>query len=213
MGLPPPFWAFAWAGGQALARYVARQSGAGRGASACSISPAAPASSPSPRRRRARLGSRRARSTPSRSPRSRSTREANAVEIIPREGDMIGRDEGWDVVLAGRRRLTSATWRRPVTDWLRGLARRGAEVLIGDPGRSLSRARTAGADRAITRVPVTRDLEDCEIKRRGSIGSGRSGALGRKTIQNASKHRRRFFENLVARYLPARLSNKGRSAI
>ena len=22
MGLPPPFWAFAWAGGQALARYV-----------------------------------------------------------------------------------------------------------------------------------------------------------------------------------------------
>ena len=22
MGVPPPFWAFAWAGGQALARYV-----------------------------------------------------------------------------------------------------------------------------------------------------------------------------------------------
>ena len=22
MGLPPPFWAFAWAGGQALARYI-----------------------------------------------------------------------------------------------------------------------------------------------------------------------------------------------
>ena len=31
MGLPPPFWAFAWAGGQALARYVARPCRSGQG--------------------------------------------------------------------------------------------------------------------------------------------------------------------------------------
>jgi predicted nicotinamide N-methyase len=27
MGVPPPFWAFAWAGGQALARYILDASG------------------------------------------------------------------------------------------------------------------------------------------------------------------------------------------
>ncbi len=37
IGLPPPFWAFAWAGGQGLARYVARPSRGGGPAAASSI--------------------------------------------------------------------------------------------------------------------------------------------------------------------------------
>ena len=51
-----------------------------------------------------------------------------------------------------------------VTDWLDGLRRRGAYVLVGDPGRTY-----LACDRleliAEYRVPVTRALEDCEIKR------------------------------------------------
>ena len=47
MGLPPPFWAFAWAGGQALARYVLDNPALVR-ASARSISPPAPGSLRSP---------------------------------------------------------------------------------------------------------------------------------------------------------------------
>ena len=47
IGLPPPFWAFAWAGGQALGRYILDHPETVRGG-ACLISPPAPGSSPSP---------------------------------------------------------------------------------------------------------------------------------------------------------------------
>jgi predicted nicotinamide N-methyase len=91
--------------------------------------------------------------------------EANGVEIFPQAGDLVGRDEGWEVVLAGdvayERDMAAA-----VADWLEGLARRGAEVLVGDPGRAyLPRQRLEGI--AEYSVPVTRELEDSEIKRTG----------------------------------------------
>src|SRR5208337_1310893 len=65
--------------------------------------------------------------------------EANAAEngvaVRGRLQDLIGRDEGWDVVLAGdvayERDLAEAA-----TAWLAGLARRGATVLVGDPRRA-----------------------------------------------------------------------------
>ena len=51
-----------------------------------------------------------------------------------------------------------------VTDWLSGLNARGATVLIGDPGRSyLARERLEAV--ASYEVPVTRELEDAEIKK------------------------------------------------
>ena len=52
------------------------------------------------------------------------------------------------------------------TEWLASLARRGATVLIGDPRRSyLPHERL---DCVIEYgVPVTRELEDSEIKRTG----------------------------------------------
>ena len=53
-------------------------------------------------------------------------------------------------------------------DWLQSLARRGASVLVGDPRRSylpLDRL-----DCVIEySVPVTRELEDSEIKRTGVL--------------------------------------------
>ncbi len=52
------------------------------------------------------------------------------------------------------------------TAWLESLAARGADVLIGDPGRAyLARDRLECI--AEYRVPVTRALEDAEIKRSG----------------------------------------------
>ena len=47
IGLPPPYWAFAWAGGQALARFVLDNRSAVR-ENACSMSPRAPGSWRSP---------------------------------------------------------------------------------------------------------------------------------------------------------------------
>ena len=90
---------------------------------------------------------------------------ANTVDVFPRAADVVGLDEGWEVVLAGdvsyERDMAGA-----VTDWLQGLARRGALVLIGDPGRTyLARERLESL--AEYSVPVTRELEDAEIKRTG----------------------------------------------
>jgi predicted nicotinamide N-methyase len=85
--------------------------------------------------------------------------------IVPRLENLIGADEGWEVVLAGdiayEKDLAGAA-----TEWLASLAGRGATVLIGDPRRSylpLNRL-----DCVIEyAVPVTRELEDSEIKRTG----------------------------------------------
>jgi predicted nicotinamide N-methyase len=86
----------------------------------------------------------------------------NGVVIEPRQGDLVGLDEGWDVVLAGDVSYERDMAAR-VTDWLDGLRQRGAIVFIGDPGRSyLAKDRLESV--AEYRVPVTRSLEDAEIK-------------------------------------------------
>jgi predicted nicotinamide N-methyase len=164
MGLPPPFWAFAWAGGQALARYLLDNpalvagrraldfaSGSGLIAIAAALSGA-----------RAVEGS-------DIDAFAIAAIEANAAEngvsVAPRLENLIGQDEGWEVVLAGdvayEKDLAGAAM-----DWLEGLARRGATVLIGDPRRAyLPHGRL---DCVIEySVPVTRELEDSEIKRTG----------------------------------------------
>jgi predicted nicotinamide N-methyase len=65
-------------------------------------------------------------------------------------------------------------------DWLASLARRGAAVLIGDPRRSyLPHERL---DCVIEySVPVTRELEDSEIKRTGVFRFRRDGLFGRNS--------------------------------
>ncbi len=89
--------------------------------------------------------------------------EANGVVLAPRMENLIGHDEGWDVVLAG-----DVSYERDmaqdVTGWLQTLARRGALVLIGDPGRAYL-AREKLESLAEYRIAVTRSLEDCEIKK------------------------------------------------
>ncbi len=164
MGLPPPFWAFAWAGGQALARYLIDNpalvrdrraldfaSGSGLVAIAAALAGAAEAQASDIDAFAA------------------AAIQANAVEngvaVTARREDLIGADEGWDVVLAG-----DAAYEKDLaadaTNWLAALARRGATVLVGDPRRAY-----LALDRLECvieyRVPVTRELEDSEIKRTG----------------------------------------------
>lgn len=174
IGLPPPFWAFAWAGGQALARYIldnphlvkgrrvldfAAGSGlvaiaaARAGAAiveACDIDAFAIAA-------------------------IMLNAQVNGVAVTPVSGDLIGADNGWDVALAGdisyeRGMAASAT------AWLAGLHARGALTLIGDPGRSYL-ARAALTELAAYDVPVNRSLEDADVKRTGVWGFGRPDAF------------------------------------
>jgi predicted nicotinamide N-methyase len=89
--------------------------------------------------------------------------EANGVDLTVHAGDLAGEDRGWEVVLAGDVSYERDMAER-VTGWLAALASRGARVLIGDPGRTyLARERLQVV--AEYRVPVTRALEDMEIKR------------------------------------------------
>jgi predicted nicotinamide N-methyase len=88
---------------------------------------------------------------------------ANAVEFAFTGEDFIGTDAGWDIVLAGDvfydRELAGR-----LTPWFAALRRRGAEVLVGDPGRSyLPRDRLEAL--AVYQVPVSRALEDAEVKK------------------------------------------------
>jgi predicted nicotinamide N-methyase len=164
MGLPPPFWAFAWAGGQALARYLLDNpavvagrrtldfaSGSGLVAIAAASSGAAPVEASDIDAFAVAA--------------IEANAAANGVSVAGRLENLIGVDEGWEVVLAGdvayEKDLAEAA-----AEWLMRLTRRAATVLIGDPRRAylpLDRLECV----IEYRVPVTRELEDSEIKRTG----------------------------------------------
>jgi len=160
MGLPPPFWAFAWAGGQALARYAldnpscvrARRVldfGAGSGLVAIAAAKAGAAETEASDIDAFAVAA------------IEANAAENGVEIAARREDLIGADEGWEVALAGDVSYDK-DMAEAATDWLLKLARRGADVLIGDPRRTylaLDRLECV----AEYRVPVTRELEDSEI--------------------------------------------------
>jgi predicted nicotinamide N-methyase len=162
IGLPPPFWAFAWAGGQALARYVLDNpavvagkrvldfaSGSGLVAIAAKMAGAAAVEGAEIDAFAVEAITLNAR--------------ANGVLVTPRLGDVIGRDDSWDVILAGDVCYEQGMAGR-VIEWLAKLQARGATVLIGDPGRSyLPRARLE--ELATYMVKTVGALEDNEIKK------------------------------------------------
>lgn len=164
MGLPPPFWAFAWAGGQALARYVldhpelvagrqvidfatgsgivalaAMKAGASRVLAAdidvfCEAAVAANA-------------------------------ELNGVAVEFTDQNLLDQPPpAWaQVILAG-----DICYEQPlagrVLAWLAAARAAGATVLIGDPGRSYF-PRDGLEKLAEYQVPTTRELEDMEVKK------------------------------------------------
>lgn len=162
IGLPPPFWAFAWAGGQALARYVLDHPEVVAGARVLDF-----ASGSGLVAIAAAMAGARSVEAADIDAFAHAAIALNAAangvgRITPRLEDLVGRDEGWDVVLAGdicyERDLAAR-----VVNWLAGLAGRGARVLVGDPERAyLPKDRLERL--ATYRVPVTRALEDAEIK-------------------------------------------------
>jgi predicted nicotinamide N-methyase len=162
MGLPPPFWAFAWAGGQALARYLLDHPATVRGrrvldfASGSGLVAIAAARAGAASVEAADID-------PFAASAILLNARANAVAVEIRAGDLLDSDEGWDVILAGDICYEQDLAGRVVA-WLSSLERRGATVLIGDPGRSYLPRQDLVA-LATYEVPVTRALEDAEIKR------------------------------------------------
>lgn len=159
--VPPPYWAWAWAGGQALARHVLdhpelvrglRVADIGCGGGIVAIAAAmAGASSVSAIDLEAFAIEA-----------CRVNAAANRVSLDLVEADPIGTDGGWDVVLVGD------LWYEPelaarMAPWLRALVARGALVLTGDPGRA--HLPVAGlAELARHEVATIEDLEDVTTK-------------------------------------------------
>jgi len=164
IGLPPPFWAFAWAGGQALARYVmdhpevvagkavvdfasgsgivavaARKAGAAR-VLAADIDPFCESA-------------------------VMLNAEANGVTLEYTGADLLDHPPpAWaGVILAG-----DICYEKPLAErvmaWLHAARAAGATVLIGDPGRSYF-PKSGLTKLAEYQVPTTRELEDFAVKR------------------------------------------------
>ncbi|MCS0497409.1 methyltransferase [Ancylobacter sp. MQZ15Z-1] len=163
IGLPPPFWAFAWAGGQALARHVLDHPDIVRGRRVLDFAAGSGLVAIA-----ARLAGARAVEAADIDPFAQAAIVLNAAlngveapQVLAQ--DIVGTDAGWEVVLAGDIAYERDTALR-VFAWLESLAARGAQVWIGDPARTyLPRERLEKV--ADYGVPVTRELEDAEIKR------------------------------------------------
>jgi predicted nicotinamide N-methyase len=162
LGLPPPFWAFAWAGGQALARYVLDfpetvrgqhvldvASGSGLVAIAAMKAGASSALAIDVDAFAAHAAMLNA--------------ELNGVVVQTSDADPIGKPTETDVILVGDLFYDRDIAPR-VLDWLIALDRDGKRVLIGDPGRTYL-PRNKLEQIAAYDIPVTRALEDSEVKR------------------------------------------------
>jgi predicted nicotinamide N-methyase len=160
--LPPPFWAFAWPGGQALARHLLDHPELVRGfhvldfASGGGLQAIAAA----------RAGAARVTATeidPLALEMMALNFATSGVEVEVSGADVVDTDGGWDVVLAGDV-CYEKTMSERIVAWLRRLSARGALVLMGDPGRTY--LPKAGLTAVATHdVPTTLDLEDRTSRR------------------------------------------------
>jgi predicted nicotinamide N-methyase len=163
MGLPPPFWAFAWAGGQALARYLLDHPHEAAGkrvidfATGSGIVGIAAAKAGASHVLAADIdvfcGAAVALNA-----------EANGVAVDFTETNLLTAPApAADLILAG-----DICYERPLAEavmaWLAAARAAGARVLIGDPGRNYF-PKSGLVRLAEYQVPTTRELEDAEVKR------------------------------------------------
>jgi predicted nicotinamide N-methyase len=155
--LPPPYWAFAWPGGQALARHVLDHPaliagkhvldiGAGSGLLAITARKAGAAHVTAAEIDAFAIAA------------IRLNAALNAVAIETENRDLIGSASRWDMILVG-----DMCYERPLAErltiWLRALAARGATVLLGDAGRAYL-PQDGLIEIARYTVPTSLDLED-----------------------------------------------------
>lgn len=165
---PMPFWAFPWAGGQALARYLLDHpdlvagrrvldlaAGSGLVAIAAAIAGAADVIAND--------------IDPYAAAAQELNAHANGVTLVALTADLLGDDvpdadlPAVDIVLAG-----DVCYERQLADRMLGFLTRahgrGADVLLGDPGRTyIPRAQLT--EMASYDVPTTLELEDQQTKR------------------------------------------------
>ena len=162
LGLPPPFWAFAWAGGQALARYALDHPEIVRGRSVLDMASGSGLVAIAAMRAGA-AAALAADIDAFASHAARLNAALNDVIIETTDTDLIGADVPHEVILVGDLFYERDLAPR-VLAWIEGLHTRAQTVLVGDPGRTyLPKGKLEQV--AAYDIPVTRALEDAEIKR------------------------------------------------
>jgi predicted nicotinamide N-methyase len=161
IGVPPPYWAFAWAGGQALARYVLDNPalvrgkrvldiGAGSGLVALAASKVGAASVLAADIDAFSCAA------------IALNAAANAQHIVVTQEDVIGNQGDWQVILVG-----DLFYERPLAErllaWLLPL---DIPALLGDPGRNYF-PKDQVEKLASYSVQTPRDLEDREVRETG----------------------------------------------
>ena len=156
-GVAPPYWAFAWPGGQAVARHLLDHPALVAGkrvldfAAGSGLAAIAAAMAGAARVEAAEIDALACAALA-------LNAAANGVAVACRTADLVDGPGAWDVVLAG-----DVCYERPMAErvmpWLRRLAGRGALVLMGDPGRNYLPA-SGLAEVARLVVPTSRELED-----------------------------------------------------
>lgn len=162
LGLPPPFWAFAWAGGQALARYVLDHPEIVRGQSVLDVASGSGLVAIAAMK----AGAASALAIDIDAFASHAAilnAELNSVSVQTSDADPVGQPTDAQVILVGDLFYDRDLAPR-VLDWLIAQQNAGKRVLIGDPGRTYL-PRDKLEQIAAYDIPVTRALEDAEVKR------------------------------------------------
>ena len=167
MNLPPPYWAFAWAGGQALARYLIDTPAIAFGAEVLDLGSGSGLTAIAAMR----AGATRVLAADIDALALAAiglNAAANSVAVEATQEDLLAAPPNeasrrFDLVLVG-----DLFYERPLAErvlaFIEAARADGADVLVGDPRRSYfpkDRFRQV----AEYQVPVTRELEDAEIKR------------------------------------------------
>ncbi|MER7667562.1 50S ribosomal protein L11 methyltransferase [Kitasatospora sp. NPDC096128] len=162
IGLPPPFWAFAWAGGVAVARYVLDHPELVDGRAVLDIAAGSGLVGVAAALRGA-TGVRAAEIDAYAVAAIGLNAEANGVRVDGALVDLVDGDGApAEVVLAGDV-FYERTMAARFLPFLERAAARGATVIVGDPGRAyLPRDRFTAV--ASYQVPVVADLEDASVK-------------------------------------------------
>ncbi|MFK0300083.1 class I SAM-dependent methyltransferase [Brevundimonas sp. NPDC090276] len=163
MGLPPPFWAFAWAGGQALARWLLDHPdqvagkrvidlATGSGLVAVAAMKAGAASVLA------------ADIDPFCAAAVAANATSNGVEIAFTDANLLDAPPPpVDLICAG-----DVFYEKPMAEavlaWLKQAQANGTRVIVGDPGRTYF-PKSGLTLLAEYTVPTTRELEDQEVKR------------------------------------------------
>lgn len=159
--LPPPFWAFAWAGGEGLAQYVLEHpetvknktvldfaSGSGLVAIAAKMAGAKTvlANDIDPFAVEAIA----------------LNAKLNSVTLNITNKNIVGSTGIWDIILAG-----DIFYEKPMTEklmkWLKTLTHRGINVLAGDPGRAYV-PHNEVTEKACYQLTASKAIEDTEYK-------------------------------------------------